>query len=319
MAIVDSGLFGLCRTGVTFAICCVVLMGCSKKVEEKTEALSSQIVARVGTQEITTQELDNEFRLANVPVDKRKEPAVVQQVLGELVTRKYMVARALQEKLDREPTVLLDILRAREIVLATAAASRDLTSKASAIAKSDIDKYTTDHPLKFANRQIAIVEQIVLPGTSISQALLDATKDMKSLDEVDQKLTSMGIAHSRSPGALNSGDVSPDFFNLIQAKRIDDIFFSRVGPNGIFFKVKDIETHPLEGDEAANVARQSLRLDLLKSEASSAAVAANLEATYEGNYASIMRQAGLARDSLQGRNRSGELNSLVSMSRQHPQ
>ncbi len=115
---------------------------------------------------------------------------------------------------------------------------------------------------------------------------------MKSLDEVDQKLTSMGIAHSRSPGALNSGDVSPDFFNLIQAKHIDDIFFSRVGPNGIFFKVKDIETRPLQGEEAANLARQSLRLDLLKSEASSAAVAANLEATYEGNYASIMHKQG---------------------------
>jgi EpsD family peptidyl-prolyl cis-trans isomerase len=295
MNILSLELASPCRIGFTFVLCSVVLLGCSKKVEEKTEAPNSQIVARIGNQEVTTQELDNEFRLANVPVDKRKEPGAIKQVLGELVTRKYMVAKALEEKLDREPTVLLDILRAREIVLATAAASRDLTAKASAITKSDIDKFIADHPLKFANRQIASVEQIVLPASAASQALLDSTKEMKSLDEVEQKLTAMGIAHSRSPGALNSADVSPDFFNLIQAKRADDIFFSRVGQNGIFFKVKGIEPRPMEGEDAANAARQSLRVDLLRSEASLAAVAANLEATYLGDYATIMGKQDPAR------------------------
>jgi hypothetical protein len=89
-------------------------------------------------------------------------------------------------------------------------------------------------------------------------------------------------------GALSSGDVSPDLFNLMQAKQADDIFFIRSGSNGIYFKVMGLESRPLEGDAAVNLARQLIRLDLIKSEAGMTAVAANLEAKYEGDYTNIM-------------------------------
>ncbi len=277
------------RFGVAIAFSGVALLGCSKKVEEKTEAPTSQIVARVGSDVITSQELDNEFRLARVPVEKRKDPALIKQVLGELVTRKYMVRKALDTKLDREPTVLLDLLRARDIVLASAAASRDLTEKSSAISKADVDNYIAKNPLKFADRQIASTEQIPLPTNALSQELMDSVHDMKSLEEVDQKLTSMGIAHTRSLGGLSSADVSPDFFNLIKEKGADNVFFLRGEPNAVFFKVKGIESRPLEGDEAIKAARHALQLELLKSEASLAGVEANLAAKYEGEYADIMK------------------------------
>src|SRR5262249_49635859 len=126
-------LIGACRAIAIFGSLGLLLLGCSKKIEEKTEAPNSQIVARLGDDVITTQELDNEFRLEHVPIDKRKDPEAVKQVLGEIVTRKFLVRRALDAKLDREPTVLLDMLRARELVLANAAASRSVTAKTSAI------------------------------------------------------------------------------------------------------------------------------------------------------------------------------------------
>lgn len=278
------------RMSVVFALCGFVLLGCSKKIEEKTEAPKSQVVARIGDQVITTQELDNEFRLANVPTEKRKDPAAIKQVLGNIVTRKYLVRQALDKKLDREPTVLLDILRAREFVLANAMASRDLSEKSAAIARADIDKYIATNPSKFAHRQILSVEEIVVPVSVVSQAFMDETKDMNSLDQVEQKLTAMGVAHSRSHGELSSGDVSPDFLKVMLSKQADNVFFLRADQNGIFFKIKGVESRPLEGDGAANLARQLMRLDLAKSEASMTAVAANLEAKYEGDYANIMEK-----------------------------
>ena len=276
------------RIGAVLALGSALLLGCSKKIEEKTEAPSSQVVARVGNDVITTQELDNEFRLARVPVERRKEPALIKQVMGELVTRKYMARKAVDAKLDREPTVLLDLLRARDVVLANAAESRDMAKKSSEIAKADIDNYIAKNPLKFADRQIATTEQIVLPANAVSQALIDAVRDLKSIDEVDQKLTAMGIAHARSVGSLASADVSPEFFNRIKEKRADDVFFLRAEPNGVFFKVNSIESHPLDGDDAVKTARQALQIELLKSEASLAAVEANLATKYEGDYAQIM-------------------------------
>jgi len=289
MNILRSSSFGVSRISAVFALCSLVMLGCSKKAEEKTEAPNSQIVARIGDDVITTQELDNEFRLARVPTDRRKEHAAVKQVLGEIVTRKYIARKALDAKLDREPTVLLDLLRAREIVLANAQESRALTTKGSAVSKTDIDSYIAKNPLKFADRQIATIEQIAVPINTLSQTVMDTTKDMKSLDEVDQKLTAMAIVHARSVGTLSSADFAPDFFNRIKEKRADDVFFIRAGQNGVFFKVNALEGRALEGDDALNAARQALQMEFLKSDASLTAVEANLAAKYEGEYAAIMR------------------------------
>ena len=98
----------------------LLLVGCGKGGDNQAGASKGQVVAHVGTDVITIPELENEFRLANIPADKQKQPEIVKRILGELVLRKYLVQQALAAKLDREPSVLLDILRAREQVLASA-------------------------------------------------------------------------------------------------------------------------------------------------------------------------------------------------------
>jgi EpsD family peptidyl-prolyl cis-trans isomerase len=276
------------RSSLLIAACGLALAGCGKKTDVTTEAPKSQVVAKIGNEVVTVQELDNEFRLGNLSSEKRKDPATIKRVLGELVTRKYLVQQALDAKLDREPTVLLDILRSKELVLANALASRDVTTKSSSISKTDIDNYIANNPLKFANRQVMSVEQISFPLSSTSQAVIEATKEMKTLDEVDQKLTGMGVQHGRSAGAISSGDLPQDLLNMILAKQADDIFFIRSGVNGVFFKVTGQEARPLEGEAAIDAARQYLRQDIIKSEVGMTSVAANLEAKYEGEYAGIM-------------------------------
>ena len=276
------------RSSLLVVICSLALAGCGKKTDVTTEAPKSQVVAKIGNEVVTVQELDNEFRLGNVSSEKRKDPDTIKRVLGELVTRKYLVQQALDAKLDREPTVLLDILRSKELVLANALASRDVTTKSSSISATDIDSYIAHNPLKFANRQVMSVEQISFPLSSTSQAVIEATKEMKTLDEVDQKLTGMGVQHGRSAGAISSGDLPQDLLNMILAKQADDIFFIRSGVNGVFFKVTGQEARPLEGEAAINAARQYLRQDIIKSEVGMTSVAANLEAKYEGEYAGIM-------------------------------
>ncbi len=277
-------LTGACRLTVVLGLCALALVGCGKK--EQGAASKGQVVAHVGDEVVTTQELENEFRLANVPPNRQKDPALVKQVLGELVLRKYLLQQALNAKLDREPGVLLDLLRARTQVLATAYLSREVGAKP--ITQVEVDKYIASNPLKFANRQLLASEQIVFPIGSGSQAIIDDNKDAKSLDEVDQRLTIMGVPHNRAMGALDSGEIPQDFFNAIQAKKADNVFFVRSGANGVFFIVKGEEPRPLQGEAAANAARQFIRADRFKAETGMASVSANLEAKYEGEYAAIM-------------------------------
>jgi EpsD family peptidyl-prolyl cis-trans isomerase len=272
--------------------CGLGLAACSKKNDVTADVPKSQIVAKVGNQVVTAQELDNEFRLDNVAVEKRKTPEIIKRVLGELVTRKYMVQQAIDAKLDREPTVLLDILRSRDIVLASALAARDMTTKAGAISKADIDNYIANNSLKFADRQLLSVEEISFPLGATSQAVIDATKEMKTLDEVDQKLSAMGIPHGRSSGTVSTGELPPELLKAVSVNKPDDVFFIRSGANGVFFKVTNHESRPLAGPDAVNAARQYLRQDIIKSDLSMTSVAANMEVKYEGEYSSIMRADG---------------------------
>ena len=272
------------QLSVVLGLCAIVLLGCGRK----EQASKGQVVARIGDQVITTQEFENELRLANVPADKQKDPAVIRQVLSEMVLRKYLAERAINAKLDREPSVLLDILRSREQVLATASVSRAVAAKP--ITQAEIDRYIADHPLKFANRRIFTADEVVFALEPKSQAVLDANKDAKSLEEIDQKLTTMGVVHNRSVGVFNSGEMSDDLVNAVQARKADNVFFVRSGPNGVFFVVRGEEVQPLQGEVAVNVARQYIRADRLKAEAGMASVSANLDAKYEGDYAAIMNQ-----------------------------
>jgi len=143
----------------------------------------------------------------------------VKRVLGDLVQRKYLVQKALIGKLDREPSVLLDLLRAREQVLATAFVQRDVSAKSTAIGKADIDKYIGSHPLMFANRQLLTVDKVSIPLTPAAQAAVEATKNTKSLDEVEQKLTEVGMLHNRSMGVISSSDIPEEFFNALKAQK----------------------------------------------------------------------------------------------------
>ena len=86
------------RLAVALGCCAFILAGCGKKNEQPAASKGGQVVARIADQVITTQELENEFRLANVSPDKQKDPALVKRVLGELVLRKYLFVQALNAK-----------------------------------------------------------------------------------------------------------------------------------------------------------------------------------------------------------------------------
>jgi EpsD family peptidyl-prolyl cis-trans isomerase len=266
----------------------VLLTGCGRhRAAEEATAPAGQVIAHVGDQAVTAQELENELRLANVPLDKRIDP-IRKRALTEILVRKYLAQQAVAAKLDREPTVLLDIMRSREQVLAGAQVQRTVASKAASIGKADIDQFIAAHPSQFSRRQILNIDQITLSMGLGSQAALDASKDFRTMEQVEQKLKELGILHSRSTGVLDSGNISDEFLAALEAKKADDIFFVRTGSNGTFFKVTSEQSVPLSGDDATNRARQLMRLAILKAESEQVSQAADASSKFEGEYVQIM-------------------------------
>jgi EpsD family peptidyl-prolyl cis-trans isomerase len=272
-----------------FAVSGILLAACGKKNGEQGVSSEGQVVARVGNEVVTVQELDNEFRLANVPPEKQKDPEILKRVLGELVLRKYLYRQAMVAKLDREPSVLLDLLRAREQVLGSAVLRRN-AALAKAPSSAELNQYIAKHNWKFGDRKVFSVEQIVVPPTLATQAV-NVFKDVKSLDEIQQQLLTASVPYGRQVGQLMSSDLSEELVVRIVKRKDDDIFFYKGSANSVFFKVRGEENKPLEGVAADNLARQSMRAEAVAAELSMAAYSANLETKYEGDYANLMRQA----------------------------
>jgi EpsD family peptidyl-prolyl cis-trans isomerase len=263
----------------------MLLAGCGKKQE--AEAVVGQVIAHIGPDEVTQQELDNELRLANVPADKRTDE-VIKAALARIVERKYLVQQALAGKLDREPTVHLDLLRAREQILAGAFAQRNLSSKMSAVSKTEIDDYIQGHPKQFAQRELFQVDQISFALPQDVQALTAATKDFKSLDQVEAKLNEMSVKFSRGTAALDSATMPAEMLKALDARKPDDVYFIRSRGNGTFFKVTSVDQKPLTGDQANEFAKREVRAEIARKSAQEISKTALADSKFEGKYANIM-------------------------------
>jgi EpsD family peptidyl-prolyl cis-trans isomerase len=282
----QSGMLQYLRSGVVILALATGLAACGGS--EPTAVSDAQVVARIGQDIVTTQELDNEIRLSNVAPERYKEPEVVKKAITDLVTRKMLARRALNAKLDREPTVLLDMLRSKDVVLADAAVGRAVNGRLSALSKSDAEKYIQANPLKFEKRQALQVDQLIVPLAHLQQSSIDASKSAKSLDELAQVLSNASTPFARSAGVINTGDLTEDLSIAIRNQGLDGILFVRAGSNGAFLQVRGRESRPLIGPAAEAAARQMMRTDLTRSETSMAAFTSALEASYVGEYAKIM-------------------------------
>ena len=101
--------------------------------------------------------------------------------LAEIAARKYVIQEAVAAKMDRQPTVLLDILRAREQVLAGAFVQREMGAKSAGIGKGEIDNFIQAHPNQFASREEFDIDQISFQAPKEMDELVAATKDFKTL------------------------------------------------------------------------------------------------------------------------------------------
>ena len=263
----------------------MLLAGCGKKQGE--QAVVGQVIAHVGPDDVTQQELDNELRLANVPADKRTDQ-IVKAALSRIVERKYLVQQALAAKLDREPTVHLDLLRSQDQILAGAFVQRDLSSKMSSVSKNEIDSYIQAHPKQFEQRELFQVDQISFTSPKDTDALAAATKDFKSLDQVEAKLNEMNIKFSHGTATLDSATMPAEMLKVLDARKPDDIYFIRSRGTASFFKVTSVDSKPLAGDQANEFARREVRVDIGRKGAEAIAKAALADSKFEGDYARIM-------------------------------
>jgi EpsD family peptidyl-prolyl cis-trans isomerase len=152
-----------------------------------------QVVAVVNGEEITTAALNEEARARNV-LDAA-QPPVRAALLQDLVDRKLLAQKAIEQKLDRSPRHLVAVERMKEALLA-----QDLLGWAgisgSAPTEAELLRYIAANPMAFERRTILSIEQITFPRFSDPE-LLRKLETAATLVAIDALLTQAGVPRER--------------------------------------------------------------------------------------------------------------------------
>jgi hypothetical protein len=161
----------------------------------------------------------------------------------------------------------------------------------SSVSKNEIDSYIQANPKQFDQRELFQVDQISFTTPKDVEALAAATKDFKSLDQVEAKLNEMSVKFSRGTATLDSATMPAEMLKVLDARKPDDIYFIRSRGSASFFKVTSVDPKPLTSDQANEFAKREVRVDIGRKGAEAISKAALADAKFEGDYARIMTAA----------------------------
>ena len=153
---------------------------------------ATQVAAKVNKEEISVHQINFVLqRQGNVPADQ--VPAVSKRILESLIDQEVAIQQATEEKLDRDPKVVMAIEAAKREIIARAYADR-IADTASKPTPDEVKAYYTSKPALFANRKVySLMEFSVESDAAARAAIAPKLQAARSADEVSKLLQAAGL------------------------------------------------------------------------------------------------------------------------------
>ena len=143
--------------GVLTLAVMVAFSGCAKKADE------GEAAATVNGETITIPQLNRELdKLGNLDPDQAKQAA--NKLLTSMVDQQLLAQKAVTDKLDQDPAVMVALEAARKQVLARAVVEK-MTESVAKPTEQEISAYFNNNPLLFANRHLYRLQEISVQVT----------------------------------------------------------------------------------------------------------------------------------------------------------
>jgi len=174
------------RLGAALA-CALVLAACGSKREGAT-----QVAAKVNKQEISVHQINYLLQRQGTLKPEQLETAS-RKTLDALIDQELALQAANEQRLDRDPRVMLAIEASRRDILARAYAEK-LAESAAVPTDQDVKQYYNAHPELFAQRRVySLVETAVEATPAQQQSLKPQVDAAKGADDVAALLRSAGL------------------------------------------------------------------------------------------------------------------------------
>ncbi len=225
------------------------LSGCGNKDKKGGQAIVS-----VNGEEVTMLQLNNELTNLNVP--PAQQEAASKQVMEALIDRQLLLEAATKDKMDRSPTVMQAVERARATIIAQAYMQKKLAALPKPT-KSDIEAYYKENPIFFAGRKVLEMKQLQLAGKDVNDEVKKMLDTAKTLDEVAAFLTAKGIKFGRNDIARSTSDL-PQQMSSKMLEKPDQLFLVNEGQVSTLLQIVNLKDAPVSLEVAAPQIEQFL-------------------------------------------------------------
>ena len=165
--------------------------GCGDK--SSSEGKATQAAARVDGSEITVHQI-NQILERQQGLKPEQAEAASHQVLESLIDQQLAVAKAEEQKLDRDPQVVQMLEATRRSILARTYLEKAAAAGAGTPTTEEIRKYYDEKPALFSQRKVYALQEFTVPGTQEqSKALMDQLKATRGPAQFVDVLKASGI------------------------------------------------------------------------------------------------------------------------------
>lgn len=165
--------------------------GCGDK--SKPEGKASQAAARVNGAEITVHQI-NQVLERQQGLRPEQAEAASRQVLEGLIDQQLAVAKAEEQKLDRDPQVLALLEATRRNILARTYMEKASVAGTTAPTGDEIRKYFDAKPALFSQRKVYALQEFTVPATpEQSKAMIEKLKGLHTANDYAEAIKSAGL------------------------------------------------------------------------------------------------------------------------------
>ena len=220
------------------------------------EAPKGQVVARVNGVEITVAELNEEARSRGLPIGD--DPALKGALVQELADRKLLVAKALDEGVDRQPAFLLAKRRSDEILLAQQLLAG--ATEGGSVSEEQLRRYIAAQPDAFDRRVLMAVDQLNISG-AVTPGLRQALAATPNVERMEQLAAAARLSFARSRETLDSANPADQRSRALLGHKPGETFLVPQPGGLIVGKIVSVTPSPVPPAQQLQVARERLQRD----------------------------------------------------------
>lgn len=175
----------------------LMMAGCDKFKHDSGGAKATQAAARVNGEEITVHQI-NQLLERQPGLKPEQAEAAGRQALEALIDQQLAVAKAEEQKMDRDPQVVALLDATRRSILARTYLEKAAAAGAGTPSADEVRKYFDTKPALFSQRKVYALQEFTVPTTSPDQAkpLMDKLKATRSPAEFVEVLKASGVKFS---------------------------------------------------------------------------------------------------------------------------